>query len=357
LFAVRRIKMGFRYRKSINLGGGFRINLSKSGIGYSWGTKGFRVSKTASGRTRTTYSIPGTGISYVSESGGKQNGDRRKNQPLSQNNNPSPARQYQQDVGAQRNIESADIENFQSAEFVNITSAIEHTIKMDKWGTGLIWCVLLAFLNPVLLVVPLIGVFLKIVAHTKGTVQLVYDFDAEKEDEHNRRIGAWIILAEGDKEWQVITETHNSNTKVHAGASRSLKRHPCEIKKATPYYVKTNVDAIQIKLQKETLLILPDKVFIIRGSKVGAESYERVQIHISSTNFVESGAVPKDAQIVQYTWQYVNKNGTPDRRYANNRQLPVCLYGVVRLTSLSGINVELQISNIQKCRDFDILIR
>lgn len=28
--------MGFRYRKSINLGGGFRINLSKSGIGYSY---------------------------------------------------------------------------------------------------------------------------------------------------------------------------------------------------------------------------------------------------------------------------------------------------------------------------------
>ena len=35
--------MGFRYRKSINLGGGFRINLSKSGIGYSWGVKGYRV--------------------------------------------------------------------------------------------------------------------------------------------------------------------------------------------------------------------------------------------------------------------------------------------------------------------------
>lgn len=33
--------MGFRYRKSINLGGGFRINLSKSGIGYSWVKGGF----------------------------------------------------------------------------------------------------------------------------------------------------------------------------------------------------------------------------------------------------------------------------------------------------------------------------
>ena len=59
--------MGTRYRKSINLGGGFRINISKSGIGYSWGTKGYRVTKTVNGKTRKTYSIPGTGLSYVEE--------------------------------------------------------------------------------------------------------------------------------------------------------------------------------------------------------------------------------------------------------------------------------------------------
>ena len=60
--------MGFRFRKSINLGGGFKVNLSKSGVGYSWGTKGVRFTKTAKGASRSTISIPGTGISYVSES-------------------------------------------------------------------------------------------------------------------------------------------------------------------------------------------------------------------------------------------------------------------------------------------------
>jgi Protein of unknown function (DUF4236) len=29
--------VGYRYRKSINLGGGLRINLSKSGVGWSVG--------------------------------------------------------------------------------------------------------------------------------------------------------------------------------------------------------------------------------------------------------------------------------------------------------------------------------
>ena len=63
--------MGFRFRKSVNLGP-FRLNFSKSGVGASVGAKGFRVTKKAGGGTRTTASIPGTGISYVTETSGKK---------------------------------------------------------------------------------------------------------------------------------------------------------------------------------------------------------------------------------------------------------------------------------------------
>lgn len=69
--------MGFRFRKSINLGGGLRINLSKSGIGYSYGTKGLRYTKTAKGGKRITASIPQTGISYVVESSSKSDSQQK----------------------------------------------------------------------------------------------------------------------------------------------------------------------------------------------------------------------------------------------------------------------------------------
>ena len=61
--------MGFRFRKSKNLGP-FRVTVSKSGVSTSFGGKGARITKTASGKVRTTLSVPGTGISYVTESGG-----------------------------------------------------------------------------------------------------------------------------------------------------------------------------------------------------------------------------------------------------------------------------------------------
>ena len=63
--------MGFRYRKSVNVGP-FRFTASKSGISTSFGGKGARITKMANGRTRATFSVPGTGISYVSESGAKK---------------------------------------------------------------------------------------------------------------------------------------------------------------------------------------------------------------------------------------------------------------------------------------------
>lgn len=59
--------MGFRFRKSFGKGP-FRFNISKSGIGWSVGTKGARYTKKATGGTRTTLSVPGTGVSYVTES-------------------------------------------------------------------------------------------------------------------------------------------------------------------------------------------------------------------------------------------------------------------------------------------------
>ncbi len=63
--------MGLRFRKGIKLGGGAKLNLSKSGLGFSFGTKGARYTKKANGGTRQTISVPGTGVSYVKDSSNK----------------------------------------------------------------------------------------------------------------------------------------------------------------------------------------------------------------------------------------------------------------------------------------------
>lgn len=73
--------MAFRFRKSVDLGA-LRINTSKSGIGYSVGTKGLRVTKKSTGGYRTTASVPGTGISYVKETSSTSQKSQQENSTL-----------------------------------------------------------------------------------------------------------------------------------------------------------------------------------------------------------------------------------------------------------------------------------
>lgn len=55
--------MGFRFRKRIKLFPGIWFNLSKSGVSTSIGGKGVTVNL-KDGKTMTTTSVPGTGLSY-----------------------------------------------------------------------------------------------------------------------------------------------------------------------------------------------------------------------------------------------------------------------------------------------------
>jgi len=66
--------VGFRYRRSIRVGKGVRLNISKKGIGESVGFKGTRIGVGPRGLIRT-YSIPGTSISYIKQTSFKSKGN------------------------------------------------------------------------------------------------------------------------------------------------------------------------------------------------------------------------------------------------------------------------------------------
>lgn len=58
--------MGWRYRRSVKLFPGVKINLSKTGASLSVGGRGATMNIGKRG-VRRTLSIPGTGISYVTQ--------------------------------------------------------------------------------------------------------------------------------------------------------------------------------------------------------------------------------------------------------------------------------------------------
>ena len=56
--------MGIRFRKSIKITNGVKLNVSKSGVSLSLGKKGLHYSVNSHGQSTATASLPGTGLSY-----------------------------------------------------------------------------------------------------------------------------------------------------------------------------------------------------------------------------------------------------------------------------------------------------
>lgn len=56
------------------------------------------------------------------------------------------------------------------------------------------------------------------------------------------------------------------------------------------------------------------------------------------------------ASVVRRLWKYPNKNGGPDRRFADNRQLPICLYKSIHLTSPTCLDELSQVSKAELTR-------
>ena len=62
--------MGFRFRKSIKIAPGVKLNLNKKSAGVTFGGKGFHYTVNSNGKTTKSVGVPGTGLYYSTTSGG-----------------------------------------------------------------------------------------------------------------------------------------------------------------------------------------------------------------------------------------------------------------------------------------------
>lgn len=72
--------------------------------------------------------------------------------------------------------------------------------------------------------------------------------------------------------------------------------------------------------------------------------FHEVKIEFRAQRFVEEQPVPSDSQVIGQAWAKSNKDGSPDRRFHGNYQIPIVLYGEVVFKSVSGLHEEYQFS-------------
>ena len=323
--------MGLRYRKSINLGGGFRVNLSKSGVGYSWGTKGYRVTKTASGKTRQTVSIPGTGISYVEEHGKAASGKSASSAAAQQ---VDPLSDYQNI----KQVVSADASTLRSAEYDELFKKIKRA-KLIVYGL-LVVTILAAPIPPLFWVLLLATV----VARFLCRASIEYDFDDSEREKWDTFSSAWRAVASSQVLKQITLNAKSKDARVTAGIENAIQAEKMTAGGRLPWYLKTNIKPVVFNFKQCKMAIMPDRLLIF-DKKLGALDYGDVHFDLSAVGYLESEKVPSDAEIVQHVWAYANKDGSPDKRYSNNKQYPVMKYAKFVITSGGGLNLQFMCSN------------
>jgi len=126
--------------------------------------------------------------------------------------------------------------------------------------------------------------------------------------------------------WHVLNTTNIDKSRAHAGATSSLNMVKLKKESKSDRFIKSNVNYYTMKLTNGLLIFLPNIVIYVKKGKFNLIKYEKIKFEPSFIKFREYGTIPKDAEILDYTWKYVNNNGTPDKRYKDNVKVPICKY-------------------------------
>jgi hypothetical protein len=183
----------------------------------------------------------------------------------------------------------------------------------------------------------------------RKTVVLLYEMEPHSETAYQALHDAVGALAGCQRVWHLDAKGNIDSLydyKTHAGASTLVERKAVQITNAAPPKVKTNIAVPRIPGGCQTLYLFPDRMLVFDGRKFGAVGYEQMAVETGKTRFIEEEGVPADSEVVGSTWRYVNKSGGPDRRFNDNREIPIAQYELLFITSVSGLKEIFYLSRI-----------
>jgi hypothetical protein len=199
--------------------------------------------------------------------------------------------------------------------------------------------------TPILAVVGLVAVLAswQLDLLRKSTV-VMYDLDPDATASYQGLIDAVSQIRQAQRVWHVESRAVVLDARYHAGAQSEITRSPTNVKYGAAPFVKCNVDVPFIEVGRQSLYFFPERLLVFDSRSVGAVAYDQLVVGQQLTQFIEEENVPSDSRVVGQTWRYVNKGGGPDRRFRDNRELPICEYEALHFQSNSGLNELLHVS-------------
>lgn len=367
--------MSWRFRQSFTVVPGLRLNLSSRGLSASIGGSLVTLNVGSHGVTETL-SIPGTGISY------------RHHESLPSNGRPSidlPSNLSQQSLpqftntAAVEHIHSASTELLTSETLKDLkrliqtaskqrddisldldsarTEKIEAVSRFDKWDTGFLFKRVFksAFEKRRAEAETATDKVTELEEQLKlSTIATHIEIEKEQANLYYLLKDAFSALCECISIWDVKTRQATDQYHERTIANSRIERERVKFNLASCDLIEWDEKVPHIRNAKGGSFFFYPGFIVYRTAR---EAFSLIEYHdmkgrASLVQFHEEDGVPSDAKVIGQTWAKCNKDGSRDKRFANNYQIPIAQYIQVTLKNESGLWEEFHFSNPQRLVTF-----
>ena len=377
--------MGFRFRRSVRLFPGVRLNFGLRGVSVSAGVPGMTVN-IGPRRSSITVGIPGTGLSYT-ESLGPGRRPIRSPPPLGEfaaDPTAAPMDRIEPGEALPGEIRSAEVAALTSPDLEGLKNLINEAAH-QKASLQPDWLEAVSARRKAWKKLrrreqlPL-KLFMKqaipkareafdeaeneatkvaeALAASEIKVEVILDdrcWAAWSRLEHVHR-----RLSNSARFWDVTSSLSVDRFRTRSAANFEVTRTLVGLRPITDGILSGPHRGMRFEnANGDDLDIFPG--FLLIRQKQGTD-YALVDLRDLDTRaypqqFIEAEGVPPDARVVGHAWAKSNKDGSPDRRFRDNHQIPIALYGRIEFATPSGVREAYDASDCEAALEFGEALR
>lgn len=370
--------MSWRFRKSFSPLPGVRLTLGPAGITTSIGVGAFRITNGPRGTSLTTR-IPGTGVSYRQPMH-EQAPDRTPTSGGQPGGNSEPSWDISSFFGA-REIRSAEAESLTSPNLHKFKSLLcearlEHAQiarelteakqqesrevgRYERWKNGFLFRRLFKekFGRLALAAEECTARRAELEEQERlSHLQTEIAVSAPVATAFDGLCAELMALAQSRRIWDTTSHRANDRARERTLADATVTRQPVTFRMGKAEVIEADHPGpfpILENANGGTLYLYPAFIlYIVNADRFALLEYRDVALVPKTTRFIETEVVPADAEVVGQTWAKCNKDGSRDRRFAGNYQIPIARYGEFTLKSQTGMEECYTFSNVTKVDSF-----
>lgn len=184
-------------------------------------------------------------------------------------------------------------------------------------------------------------------------ITVSFAFNEETVEKHTVLRQSFEALRTSVMLWIVTTPVEVNRYKDRTTATHELKRQPIRFDVPPSKLIATDADAIRFPVGQGSDIHLYPGFGMLRtdNQPVTLFEIEALKVEYANADFIEESAVPPDAEIIAQAWKHANKDGSRDKRFNENYEIPLVRYGELSV-SMGATPTVYQASHWQSARAF-----